>query len=187
MNLKTKKNPDAKVKQARNSMTNNNVVYIGIGSNKGNKIEYIREAVRKIQEDENCSVTVASSVYETKPYGFKEQDNFFNAAIGINTSLSFNDLLPLLKKIEKDIGRTKNPKWGPREIDLDLLFFNDLIYEDERLTIPHKEVQYRDFVLVPLCEIAPELIHPALNVKICDICIDESEKCIIGRLSDKIL
>ncbi len=85
------------------------------------------------------------------------------------------------------MGRTKNPKWGPREIDLDLLFFNDLVYNDENLTIPHKEVQYRDFALVPLCEIAPDLFHPAINKKICDIYIEESEKCIIGKIPEKIL
>ena len=164
-----------------------NTVYIGLGSNKGDKLEFIREAVKKIQEDENCNVTIASSVYETKPYGFKEQDNFLNAAIGITTGYSFNDLLLLLKKIESEIGRTKNSKWGPREIDLDLLFYNNLVYEDDRLTIPHKGVQNRDFVLVPLCEIAPELIHPALNIKICDIYIEESEKCIIGKIPGKIL
>jgi len=164
-----------------------NKVFVGLGSNKGNKIGYMNEAVRKLQTDANCSVVKVSSVYETKPYGYIDQDNFYNAALELDTEYSFRDLLPVLKRIEVEVGRTKNPKWGPREIDLDLLLFNDLIYEDERLTLPHKEVQYRDFVLVPLCEIAPDLMHPALNKKICDIYIEESEKCIIGKIPGKIL
>ena len=164
-----------------------NTAYVGLGSNKGNKIEYMREAVGKLHGNGNCSVIKVSSVYETLPYGYKEQDNFLNAVLKMETGYSFSDLLPLLKKIEAEVGRSKNPKWGPREIDLDLLFFNDLIYEDDKLTIPHKEVQYRDFVLVPLCEIEPDLIHPALNKKICDIYIEESEKCIIGKIPEKII
>ena len=164
-----------------------NTAYLGLGSNKGDKIGFLREAIKKLQEDRNCNVLSISSVYETKPYGYKDQDNFFNAAIKLETGYSFSGLLPVLKRIETEVGRIKNPKWGPREIDLDLLFYNDLIYEDENLTIPHKEVQYRDFVLVPLCEIEPDLFHPALNKKICDIYIEESEKCIIGKIPEKIL
>ncbi len=129
----------------------------------------------------------ASSVYETKPYGYKDQDNFFNAAIKIKTEFSVIRLLEILKSIEKDLGRSRTQKWGPREIDLDLLFFNDLIFSNERVTIPHKEIAKRDFVLVPLCEIAPDFIHPALKIKICDICIDDSEKCVLRKINDKIL
>ncbi len=166
---------------------NENTAYIGLGSNKGDKAGYLREAVRRISEDKNCSVVAASSVYETKPYGLKEQDNFLNAALEIRTGYSFSELLPVLKKIEAELGRTENRRWGPREIDLDLLLYNDIVYRDERLSIPHDEIQYRDFVLVPLCEIAPDLIHPALNKKICNITVEESEKCIIGKIPEKIL
>ncbi len=165
----------------------NNVAYIGLGSNKGDRLAYLRDAVEKLNEVPGCAVDAASSVYETKPYGYKEQANFFNAAVKISTGLSFEDLLSGLKQIEREIGRVKSTKWGPREIDLDLLFYNSLIYSDERLTIPHKEIQYRDFVLVPLCELSPELVHPALNVKICNICIEEPGLCIIRKLPDKIL
>lgn len=128
----------------------------------------------------------ASSVYETKPYGYKNQGNFLNAAVKISTEFSFIQLLDYLKLIEKNLGRVKTEKWGPREIDLDLLFFNDLIYSNDRVTIPHKEIAYRDFVLVPLCEISPNFVHPALKIKICDICINESEKCILRKQIDKI-
>ena len=136
-----------------------NTAYIGLGSNKGDKINYLRKSINELNRSENCSVLEASSVYETKPYGYKDQDNFFNAAIKIKTEFSVIRLLEILKSIEKDLGRSRTQKWGPREIDLDLLFFNDLIFSNERVTIPHKEIAKRDFVLVPLCEIAPDFIY----------------------------
>ncbi len=130
---------------------------------------------------------MVSSIYETKPYGVKEQDNFLNAVIKISTSYDLSRLFILLKNIEDELGRKSNTKWGPREIDLDLLFFNDIVYSDEKIIIPHKEIELRDFVLTPLCEIAPDLFHPVLNQKISDICIDEKNKTIIAKIQDKIL
>ena len=82
------------------------------------------------------------------------------------------------------MGRTKTTRWGPREIDLDLLFFNNEVYSDKEIKVPHEGIPYRDFVLVPLCEIAPNHIHPELNLKICDIC--NTEKNIIKKLKQKI-
>ncbi len=130
---------------------------------------------------------MASSIYETKPYGVKGQDNFLNAVIKISTSFNLSQLFIFLKNIEDELGRKSNTKWGPREIDLDLLFFNDIVYSDEKIIIPHKEIELRDFVLTPLCEIAPDLFHPVLNQKISDICIDEKNKTIIAKIQDKIL
>jgi len=130
---------------------------------------------------------LASSIYETKPYGVKEQDNFLNAVIKISTSFNLTQLFIFLKNIEDELGRKSNTKWGPREIDLDLLFFNNIVYSDEKIIIPHKEIELRDFVLTPLCEIAPDLFHPVLNQKISDICIDEKNKTIIAKIQDKIL
>ena len=163
-----------------------NIAYIGLGSNKGDKLNYLRKSVAKLSENGKCSILSSSSVYETKPYGYKEQDNFFNAVIKVSTNFSLLQLLEELKQIERELGRVNSSKWGPREIDMDLLFFNDLIFSNEKITIPHKEIAYRDFVLVPLCEISPDYIHPALKIKICDICIDDSEKCILKKLPDKI-
>jgi len=105
----------------------------------------------------------------------------------LSTNNELLELLEYLKNIEKEIGRRSSKKWGPREIDLDILFFNDNIYSNERVTVPHKDILKRDFVLVPLCEIAPDFVHPALNMKICDICINNSEKYVIKRLPDKII
>lgn len=130
---------------------------------------------------------MASSIYETKPYGVKEQDNFLNAVIKVSTSFNLTQLFIFLKNIEDELGRKSNTKWGPREIDLDILFFNEIVYSDEKIIIPHKEIELRDFVLTPLCEIAPDLFHPVLNQKISDICIDEKNKTIIAKIQDKIL
>ncbi|MHB1687574.1 MAG: 2-amino-4-hydroxy-6-hydroxymethyldihydropteridine diphosphokinase [Ignavibacteriaceae bacterium] len=164
-----------------------NSAYIALGSNRGDKVDYLRKAVQMLVNDPNCSVVISSSIYETKPYGIKEQDNFLNAAIGISTLYKLYELFICLKNIEKQLGRLNGTKWGPREIDLDLLFFNDIVYSDERITIPHKEIEHRDFVLAPLCEIAPNLFHPVLNQKISDICIDEKDRTIIKKIPDKIL
>jgi len=129
----------------------------------------LETAIERINSDPLCSVDVVSSVYETKPFGYKDQENFLNAAVRIYTDYSPAELFSLLKRIETDLGRTETIKWGPREIDLDILFYNDLIYNDENISIPHKGITERDFVLVPLCEINPELVHPGIGKKICEI------------------
>ena len=154
----------------------NNIVYIGIGSNVGVQINKIDLAVELINENPYCEVLAVSSIYETAPYGEIMQDEFFNAVIKIRTFFEPKNLFNFLKSIEKQVGRKINTKWGPREIDLDILFYNDLIYFDEEITIPHKDMLNRDFVLIPLNEIAPELIHPELQKKISEICIFNPKK-----------
>lgn len=124
-----------------------------------------------IDENPNCGVVSISSIYETVPYGEIPQSEFFNAVIKIHTSFELKGLFYFLKSVENQVGRQLTTKWGPREIDLDILFFNDLIYSDEEITIPHKDMLNRDFVLVPLNEIAADLIHPELNKKISEISI----------------
>lgn len=165
----------------------NNIAYIGLGSNKGDRLNYLKGAVTKLNEDRDSKVVSASAVYETKPYGVQEQDNFLNAVVKLQTGKDFLELIYYIKSIEIHLGRKESIRWGPREIDLDLLFFNDLIYSDENITIPHKGIIDRDFVLVPLCEIEGNLVHPALNRKICDICSSVSENFIIRRLSVSII
>ena len=161
-----------------------NIVYIALGSNKGDRSNYLKKAVEGIKKKSDCGIVSVSSVYETKPFGNVKQANFYNCAAGIRTSLSIIEFFHLLKKIEKELGRTKTERWGPREIDLDLLFFNNEIFKNNELKVPHEGIAFRDFVLVPLCEIAPNFIHPELNKKICDIC--NIEKNIIKKLEQKI-
>ena len=167
-------------------MRKENISFIALGSNKGDRFSHLSRAIQELNQDKNNSIENVSSVYETLPYGYKDQGNFYNAVIKIKTSYQLLELLDLLKSIEKKIGRENSAKWGPREIDLDILFYNSLIYSNERITVPHKEAAKRDFVLLPLSEIAPDLNHPVLNQKICDICIVESEKTVIGKIQQKL-
>jgi 2-amino-4-hydroxy-6-hydroxymethyldihydropteridine diphosphokinase len=161
--------------------------YIALGSNKGDRLQNMKMALHEIEQDKNNSVIKVSSIYETLPYGYKDQPDFYNAAIQITTTYELIELLDFLKSVEKKIGRQENIRWGSREIDLDILFYNNLVFSNERITVPHKEVAKRDFVLIPLTEIAPSYIHPALNQKISDICTVESEKTVKGKIQQKLI
>lgn len=139
------------------------------------QINKIDSAIELVDQDYYCQVDMVSSIYETKPYGDLKQENFFNAVFKIKTYYQPEELFKFLKRVEEHLGRRKTVKWGPREIDLDILFYNNLIFNNEQLTIPHKDILNRDFVLIPLNEIAPELEYPEMNKKICEICNLQSE------------
>lgn len=160
-----------------------NIVYIGLGSNKGDRENYLLSAIEKIDSDTGCDVDIVSSVYETKPFGVKDQADFLNAVIRIYTIYSPGDLFIFLKSIESNLGRVETLKWGPREIDLDILFYNDLVYTDENITIPHNGVMERDFVLLPLCEIEPGLIHPVTGNKLYDSILPDALKNVKNKFT----
>jgi len=164
-----------------------NVVFLGLGSNIEDRFEYINRAVLLFDEAKNCAIEKYSSVYESKPFGKSDQNNFLNAVIKIKTDLSVEDLLIFVKENEKKLGRIRREKWDSREIDIDILFYNDLIFSSEELIIPHPSIQQRDFVLIPLCEIESELIHPVLENKICDIRVSEKENYVINKFPKKII
>jgi 2-amino-4-hydroxy-6-hydroxymethyldihydropteridine diphosphokinase len=168
-------------------MAKNNIVFIGLGSNEGDRIGYLASAINEISKVKDCTIEAISSLYESLPFGKSDQNNFINAVIKISTSINHLTLLTQLKEIEKKLGRIKRERWGPREIDIDILFFNDLIFSNEIISLPHKGVIYRDFVLVPLCEIQPDLIHPVFNKSICDFIIDLKVKNIINKFSNSLL
>ncbi|MEE9572056.1 MAG: 2-amino-4-hydroxy-6-hydroxymethyldihydropteridine diphosphokinase [Candidatus Neomarinimicrobiota bacterium] len=165
----------------------NNLTYIGIGSNKGNRTNFLISAIGTIESNPECKVVAVSSVYETKPFGYKNQDNFLNAVIKITMNYSLLELFDFLKRTESELGRQTEIKWGPREIDLDILFFNDLIYTDENITIPHIGIMDRDFVLIPLSEIEPELIHPVVAKKISEIELPDTGSNIISKSDINVL
>lgn len=135
---------------------------IGIGSNLGNREENCRDALRLISEKAGTLIK-QSSMYETQPWGVKDQPEFINMAVEINTWAEPGILLSVLKEIEKQLGRTKTSRWGPRTLDLDILFYNDLVIDTPDLRIPHPLMHVREFVLKPLSEIAPEKAHPVLK------------------------
>lgn len=164
-----------------------NIAYIALGSNKGDRIGYLRKACTELSDNSKVKIIKSSSVYETKPFGKVDQPDFLNAVIKIKTTYKLVRLFSYLKKLEIKLGRKEIYKWGPREIDLDLLFFNDRVFNNKKLTVPHYGIRDRDFVLIPLNEIAKEYFHPALKKKISDICIDDISKNVIRKTRLKII
>ena len=160
-----------------------NSVYLGLGSNVGNKVENIHKVIENFFNDNRFVNVNISSLYETIPYGEIEQENFINCVINFQTQLSLELLFDLTKNLEKKIGRKKRKTWGPREIDIDILLFGDLIIENEKISIPHKDLLNRDFVLVPLLEVNSELFHPIEKKKIKSFLSKLNDKYIIGKIN----
>ena len=142
-------------------------IYLALGSNVGDRQANLKEAISQLAPQ--VTVTAESAIYETEPWGFEDQDDFLNMVVQGETELKPLELLKHLKQIEANVGRTKTFLNGPREIDLDILFYDDLIFEDQALAIPHPRLHERDFVLVPLADIAPDLVHPIWNHRIRDM------------------
>lgn len=135
-------------------------VFLGLGSNVGERQKFLNQAVAEMKKIADTSIIWASSIYETEPCGNTEQAKFLNAALEIETPLQPPELLRVTKEIERRLGRVATVKWGPREIDIDVLLYDGLVYDDETLIVPHPEIEKRKFVLVPLKEIAPDVVHP---------------------------
>jgi 2-amino-4-hydroxy-6-hydroxymethyldihydropteridine diphosphokinase len=145
--------------------------YIGIGSNVGDRRGNCLKAVDLLRQD-GQTILKSSPLHETEPWGVKDQPPFINMVIEIETALAPQALLDLLKKTEKDMGRVYTRHWGPRVIDLDILLYGDLVITEEKLKIPHPGMHERPFVLEPLAEISPEIIHPVLLKKIRELLRD---------------
>ena len=139
------------------------IAYIGIGSNVGNKAHQCEQGISEILKLDRHRLLARSSLYKTQPIGYTEQDWFINLVIKLETEMDAPTLLCSLKKIESRLGRVKTHRWGPRTIDLDILFFNDDRIQTDELTVPHPLIQDRQFVLVPLAEIDPDFTHPVLR------------------------
>lgn len=143
-----------------------NRIFLALGSNIPNRIIFLLKAILEISKIDKTTIKNISRFYKTKPYGNINQDYFINCCIEIESLLSPQKLLRELKNIEHKIGRKKREKWGPREIDIDILFYNNFIIDEPGLQIPHPDLQNRIFVLVPLNDIDAKLIHPILNKSI---------------------
>ncbi|MBI5473175.1 MAG: 2-amino-4-hydroxy-6-hydroxymethyldihydropteridine diphosphokinase [Ignavibacteriae bacterium] len=144
-------------------------VFLGLGSNVGERQKFLNAAVAALKQLSDVKIVWSSSVYETDPYGKTDQPKFLNAALEVATALLPQELLAKSKSIEQAIGRTRSEQWGPREIDIDILMYDGLVYSDEHVTVPHPELPKRKFVLAPLREIAPDLVHPILGVTITEL------------------
>ena len=151
------------------------IAYIGIGSNLGNKLHQCEKAISEILKIDRHKLLARSSFFKTQPIGYTPQDWFVNGVVKIETDLEAPELLWELKRIESHLGRTETFRWGPRTIDLDILFFDDIEIQTEELQIPHPRVQQRQFVLIPLAEIDRNLIHPVLKKTIQELLNDSKE------------
>jgi 2-amino-4-hydroxy-6-hydroxymethyldihydropteridine diphosphokinase len=154
------------------------IVFLGIGTNLGRREGNLAEAVEQIGKYVG-TVTGSSSVYETEPWGFETRNEFLNMVLKAETALAPSGLLKRILKIESDMGRVRGEeRYSSRLIDIDILLYDDLIIDEETLKIPHPLIQERKFVLVPLCDIASEKIHPVFKksfAELLEICEDRSE------------
>jgi len=152
-------------------------VFIGLGSNLGERQEWLRMAVTSMNESGGVELMRESSIYETEPHGFNPQPDFLNQVVEIVTTLTPEELLEQMLRTERFLGRIRTIRWGPRTIDLDLLAFNDRQLDTRRLRLPHPEIARRRFVLEPWAEIAPDFMVPRLNLTVAELlrcCPDDS-------------
>lgn len=147
------------------------IVYLSLGSNKGDRIGYVQQATSLLGSTEGISIIRTSAFYETEPWNMNSQNWFVNAVVEVKTSLSPEALLVECQRIETLLGRSKNifNDYEDRTIDIDILFYNKEIINEENLTIPHKYLHLRAFTLVPLLELIPDFEHPVLHKSISDL------------------
>jgi 2-amino-4-hydroxy-6-hydroxymethyldihydropteridine diphosphokinase len=129
--------------------------YLALGSNLGDRAEHLQHAVDELAAHRETTVVAISKVYATAPVGGPEQDEYLNAVVGVDTTCSPHELLDLAHEIEKSANRVRTVRWGPRTLDVDVLLYDDLVLDDADLVIPHPRMWERDFVLVPLRDVAP--------------------------------
>ena len=146
-----------------------NKVYIAAGSNLGDKEETLKEAIDKIDKRKDCVVTKVSNFYTTDPVGYEDQDQFVNCVFEINTLQTPSELMDTLLEVEKDFKRERIIRWGPRTLDLDIIFYDDIISYDEHILIPHPRAHERQFVMKPMCDINPYYVHPIYRKTVMDI------------------
>lgn len=156
-------------------------VYLLTGSNIGDSIKNLFKARFSIV-DHIGEVETASSMYRTEPWGNKDQQDFLNQILLIDTELYPFEVMNEILKIEKEMGRNRQQKWEPRIIDIDILFYDDIAFEKDNLTIPHPLLQDRRFTLVPLNEIAPQFMHPKLNKTISELLEECNDMSIVEKL-----
>lgn len=149
--------------------------YLSIGSNIGDREGYLDFAIDRLNAMPDTKVTAVADYIETKPYGEVEQDDFLNGALEIETLKSPEELLLAVMAVEKEAGRERTIHWGPRTLDIDILFYDDIVLREENLIIPHVEISKREFVLKPLSTIAPYYIHPVYHKLIIDL-LEELEQ-----------
>jgi len=162
-------------------------VFVGLGSNRGERQKFLNRAAAELKILGETRIVWASSVYDTEPYGKTDQEHFLNAVVEMETRLKPEELFVACQNIERDLGRTSTERWGPREIDIDILIYDGVVFENAALKVPHPDLEQRKFVLVPLREIAPDLVHPVSGMTIEElsaVCPDSSR---VVRSSHRIV
>lgn len=157
-------------------------VFLSLGSNLGDRGANLQKALVDL-ELWGVSVFRSSSMYVTDPFGKKDQPDFYNLAVEVTTDRSPEDLLTAIHAIERSFGRERKEKWGPRTIDIDILFYGDKVMDDPALTIPHPHLAARKFVLVPLHEIASKFVHPILKKTVGELLMECKDEGTVSLLS----
>jgi len=155
--------------------------FLGLGSNKGDRFSFLKKALEFLNEDKDIKLLAVSTIYETRPFGVENQRNFLNAVALVKTSLEPRAFLNKLKSIEKEVGRREGIRWGPREIDIDILLYGNLVLHEGNLNVPHKGLTTRDFFLFPLLELKPDAVHPESGKRLKEYLEKIETKYIIGK------
>lgn len=148
------------------------MICLGLGANVGEREANIKRAVRDLAQGGAITVLAGAALYETTPVGFRAQGDFLNTVISVATALTPRQLLTACQETERRVGRRKTFRWGPRVIDIDLLCYDDCVIAAPDLVVPHPRLQERRFVLVPLCELAPQLVLPTADKPVCALLAD---------------
>jgi 2-amino-4-hydroxy-6-hydroxymethyldihydropteridine diphosphokinase len=151
-------------------------IFIALGTNLGDRLDYLRQARQALAP--KVSIVSCSSVYETPPWGYLDQPPFLNQVVKAETELTPLELLNFVKNIEQELGRTPGIPNGPRLIDLDILFYDDIQIEAGRLVIPHPRIAGRGFVLLPLADLAPDLVHPIFGKTVAEMLAESDQEGI---------
>lgn len=168
-------------------------VLLSLGSNLGGDINEVSNnistAIKNINANDGVTVIKSSSFYTTKAWGLTDQPDFVNSALEIETQFNVESLFLFLQSIEDEMGRLESYKWGPRLIDIDILFCDDQIVNTDKLTIPHPLMEERRFVLEPLCEVAPSKIHPVKKKTVLELfkdCTDQTQVTVLSPCPEGI-
>ena len=164
-------------------------IYLGLGTNTGNRKDNLNRCLIELKDSHRIEILKLSSVYESEPIGFTDQPNFLNMVVEIDTPLPLIQLLKLTQQIEKKSGRKKTIRWGPREIDIDIISYKKELISKHDLIVPHNQMHLRKFVLIPLKQISTNYIHPQSQKTINQLleeCSDYSQVSLVGNLKNLI-